>query len=172
MQKTFPAKTGALRRLYSRPGVLSKLRLTPHDFRLALRFICLGMFFTLAIGCRVTRTYEGPPRPGSEVAAVYDKGVTYGVITINAGVATLDGRELSRFGRGTKTELLPGTHTLGIIYSDYWFGRMRSANSLCFVTFTAEAGGQYEIATETIGESWRIWLVDKQTGSKIECLYK
>jgi hypothetical protein len=48
----------------------------------------------------------------------------------------------------------------------------RLAKTLCFVKFRAEAGREYKIDSEVDGDTWRIWLVDQQTGARLNCIYE
>jgi hypothetical protein len=131
-------------------------------------FIWLLLFVT---GCAAARIYEGPPRDPSEVAVVHDDRRLYGFVNRNVHTVSIDGEEHRRFG--SKIELLPGDHTLGILFADVIFGLARWAKTLCFVKFHAEAGHEYKIDSEIgRGDTWWIWLVDQQTGARCDCLYE
>jgi hypothetical protein len=116
------------------------------------------------------RAYEGPARASSGIAVVHDDIQYYGLVTRKAQITKIDGEE--RKGWNYKVELLPGVHTLGIHFTDIRFSLVRWANSPCFTTFRAEAGHEYKINSESLGDSWRIWLVDQQTGTRCDCLYE
>ena len=134
-------------------------------------FIGIAILFLLA-GCGAAKIYEGERRDPSEVALVHDDRRFYGLVNRNVFVNSIDGVEHRRLA--PKIELLPGDHTLGILFTDYLFGLARWAKSLCFVKFRAEAGHEYKIDSETFnaGDSWRIWLVDQQTGARCDCVYE
>ena len=135
---------------------------------LARCLLILGILIVITSGC-ATRAYEGVPHPSTEIAVVHDDARFYGFVNRNVHVVSVDGEKLSK--RGFKLELLPGVHVLGVIFLDVRFGLARTAKSPCWITFYAEAGREYRIASETTGELWQIWLVDQQTGRQTECLY-
>jgi hypothetical protein len=134
------------------------------------KLILLGVFAILATGCGAARVYEGPARTSAEVAVVHDDRRFYPLITRNVHVVSVDGEEHFRWS--FKIEMLPGTHTLGIRFTDYMFGIARWAKSLCFIKFNAEAGHEYQIDSAIGGDAWRVWLVDQQTGARCDCLYE
>jgi hypothetical protein len=131
-----------------------------------------GTLLFLLAGCGATQIYEGERRDPSQIAVVHDDRRFYGLANRNVHVVSIDGVERRRLSAGI--ELLPGDHALGILFADYIFGFARWAKNLCFVKFRAEAGHEYNIDSETFdaGDRWRIWLVDRQTGARCDCIYE
>jgi hypothetical protein len=124
----------------------------------------------LLAGCGAAQIYEGERRDPSEVAVIHDDRRFYGLANRNVHVVSIDGVTHRRLA--PKIELLPGDHALGILFADYLFGIARWAKNLCFVKFRAEAGREYQIDSETNGDTWRIWLVDQQTNTRLDCVYE
>ncbi|HEY1372223.1 MAG TPA: hypothetical protein VGH50_07115 [Candidatus Binatia bacterium] len=137
-----------------------------------LKNIFAGALLLLLAGCGATQIYEGERRDPSQVAVVHDDRRFYGLANRNVGVVSIDGVE--RFHWAFAIEVLPGDYTLGIRFIDNRFGLSVWAKTLCYVKFRAEAGHEYNIDSETFdaGDRWRIWLVDRQTGARCDCIYE
>lgn len=75
--------------------------------------ICLGTALLLS-GCETVQTYEGPPKPPSEVGRLFTTGTQP-----NFRMLTLDGKPLT-YITPRVVELLPGTHVLEITATNRW----------------------------------------------------
>ena len=135
-----------------------------------MKRLVLMVFVSIASGCAV-RAYQGDVRSSSEVAIVHYDFRYYGFITRRVNVVSVDGEELSRFGR-FKLELLPGIHTLAVRYRQYNFGFVRESKTPCWITFSARAGREYYINSETVKDRVVVWLEDKETGERTTCFSK
>ena len=113
--------------------------------------------------------YDGQARGADQVAVIHDDARFYGFVNRNVHVELVDGQSTKKFLRGFKIEVLPGVHTLGVRFLDVRFGFVRMAPDLCWITFYAAAGGEYQIRSETMSDRARMWLVDLKTGEKKQC---
>ena len=111
------------------------------------RFLLVAVI-SIVSGCAV-RAYQGDARSSAEVAVVHYDLRYYGFTARRVDVVSVDGEELSRFGR-SKLELLPGVHILAVKYGQYNFGVVRESKTPCWITFYARAGREYHINSETV----------------------
>jgi hypothetical protein len=116
--------------------------------------------------------YEGAARDRDAVAVVHDDARFALLVNRNVHVETVDGQSTMKFLRGTKIELLPGVHVLGVRFLQTGFGWVRSTQDLCWITLHAAAGAEYRIASEVVHDRVRIWLFDVKTGEQTQCYLK
>ena len=145
-----------------------------------LRAILLGFMAALTLtGCstgRQLRWYDGPPLPREQVAILK---VQRAIFSESCPVEKIDGKRITRdrqFVRNNtrRIELLPGTHTLSVIFLD----RPGHSTSNALLTATFKPGHTYELKAAQINESlgrtawrhtfggtylWTAWILDSET---------
>jgi hypothetical protein len=122
-------------------------------------------------GCATTqmRLYDGPARESAEVAVLK---VQWEVFEPSARIKTVDGTPVEKGPARIikEAELLPGTHTLEV---GYFYQGVKSIQNAT-LTFTAKAGGIYELHVAPVDEGfgkmlgmefgarghWTVWIVD------------
>lgn len=145
----------------------------------AVRAFALCSLMLIVDGCATqsdpVRLYQGPARAPDAVA------------TLSAPTAiellALDSQEVKlRYGAGGdyRVQLLPGPHTLGVIYKEFWGTALNGGvvvSDVYFIKFDAERGARYQLAHDgprdvtTASGHWdkpRIWLVDTAAGRRID----
>jgi hypothetical protein len=116
--------------------------------------------------------YDGVARDRDAVAVVHDDARFALFVNRNVHVETVDGQSTIKFLRGTKIELLPGVHVLGVRFLQTAFGWVRSTQDLCWITFYAAAGGEYRISSEVVRDRVRIWLFHVNSAEQTQCYFK
>lgn len=99
---------------------------------------------SLVSGC-TTVTYDGAPRPDSEVATITSERTL---------IATIDGKDVPYSGGNFATfKVLPGEHTIGVQLNDV--DARRVSKKALPVVFSAEAGKSYVTGPVYNGPTWR-----------------
>ncbi len=153
------------------------------------RMVMVYLVGALALlGCGPTKHfYDGPSRDAAEVAVLkldVDSG---------ARVVRIDDRVVSdkdHDGTGPacftgKVALLPGTHTLEVLYHDSFYDHATPATGRTtmtvltssdhkVLTFEARAGGTYRVGAESRQAEWppnaiiwRTWIIEEDSGQRI-----
>ncbi len=105
----------------------------------------LAAFLTGCASGRVYRMYDGPPRPGGEVARL--------AVPNAIDLYSIDGKVVHDFllkAGASEVDLLPGVHAVAARYDQIWFegldGQRAVKSGLVGIQFDARAGHRYRIA--------------------------
>ncbi len=139
----------------------------------AIRILCvLAVLLVLTTSCATMQTYPGEKLPQDRVARI-DRSAIHRHFSYNIliNVAAVDG--VNATSTQSKYEVLPGEHTLYVTcHLKYDLVVALAMGSKQFVivpgnllTFRAEAGREYKMNGEDVGELFYIWLEDVETGS-------
>ena len=119
-----------------------------------LHFFTSLMFSVTAIsGCTISRGYDGPERPESELSRVY----FYSNNGVDLKDIAVDGRTKNYFDMGI--DILPGTHSVWLSYEvkeescDYFGCVTKTYSGRCESSLKTEAGRKYAVRVSGYGES-------------------
>src|SRR5512143_2824314 len=105
------------------------------------------------------RTDAGPKLPDHEVAKI---GGTFKFLGLGAHTVLLQAIDDVPVTEGD-VEVLPGLHTVSVIYSSAVLNTEFHGVAPCFISFRAEAGNSYIANGDASYETWRCWIDDTQT---------
>lgn len=144
------------------------------QFAVIVAVIASGLTGCSTTGKRV-RCYDGPVRPTNEVALLKVQRKVFQNSAIVQTVDDMDIRKGKSLNTAKEIELIPGSHSVGFCYIGSGGGTSVSNATL---TFTAEAGGVYELHVAPIDEGagkafslalsgghfyWTGWIIDANT---------
>jgi len=124
--------------------------------RYILILLCISV-----TGCATTYTSKGASQlPAQQLGTLEHPDPVHGGIVIER----VDG-QWRGVGLITSYRLTPGRHSLGVRVN-----RAFSASGRVVRWFDVKPGGRYliEAATDTAAKRWGFWIIDKETGQRVD----
>ncbi len=120
----------------------------------------------LLSSCASTKQYDGPERPGHELATLtYSETSDVKVVTINENGNTVFGLGMGG-GFLKRFKLLPGEQSVTAAYNPpkNTNGGIQCDLSFATVNFQAEANTLYEVQYTVRSREWDVWIKDITNG--------